>query len=105
MATIQVCCPNCNGLNVVKYGRQPNGTQRYRCHNPNCERQVFLLDYHNRPKMPELKRQIIEMALSGNDIRETAQKLNISPGTVVEVFDLLTSFGHSTPTTGLTSRA
>ena len=95
MAIVQVRCPTCGGLNVVKYGRQPNGAQRYCCQSPDCERQVFLLNYKNRIRLPEIKRQIIEMALSGNGIRETARQLNISPATVIEVFDLLSNFGSA----------
>lgn len=97
MAIAQVRCPNCDGLNVVKYGRQPNGAQRYRCQSPDCERQVFLLNYQSRPQLPEIKRQIIEMALSGSGIRETARQLNISPAKVIEVFDLLANFGTGAP--------
>ncbi|MBF0590263.1 MAG: IS1 family transposase, partial [Magnetococcales bacterium] len=78
----------------VKYGKQPNGSQRYRCMNPDCERQVFLLDYSDRKRMPEIKRQIIEMALDGKDIRETARILNVSPASVIEVYDQLAEFGR-----------
>ena len=82
MATVEVCCPNCGIKNVVKYGKQPNGTQRYRCQNHVCDRQVFLLEYQNRTKLPEVKRQIIEMALSGSGIRDTARSLGVSPATM-----------------------
>ncbi len=95
MATIEIHCPNCNSRNVVKYGKQPNGAQRYRCMNPDCERQVFLLDYSDRQKLPEIKRQIIEMALAGKDIREAARILNISPATVIEVYEQLAEFGRN----------
>ncbi|MBF0186957.1 MAG: IS1 family transposase [Magnetococcales bacterium] len=95
MATMEVCCPNCNTTNVVKYGRQANGAQRYRCQNLDCERTVFLTDYKDRVRLPEIKRQIIEMALSGSGIRDTARTLGVSPGAVIEVFELLANFGAS----------
>jgi transposase-like protein len=93
MATIKVRCPHCGSHNVVKYGKQPNGTQRYRCQNQECERRIFLLEYQNRETMPEIKRQIIEMALNGTGIRETARRLGVSPATVIEVFEMIASFG------------
>ncbi|MGN7612262.1 IS1/IS1595 family N-terminal zinc-binding domain-containing protein [Magnetococcales bacterium HHB-1] len=94
MATTHVRCPNCNTTNTVKYGKQANGAQRYRCQNPDCERRIFLLDYSGRQKLPEIKRQIIELALTSNtNIRETARILGVSPATVIEVFELMANFG------------
>ena len=43
MAVVSVQCPQCQGIHVVKYGKQTNGTQRYRCNNPDCPRRIFLL--------------------------------------------------------------
>jgi transposase-like protein len=34
MAVVPVQCPQCQSPAVVKYGKQPNGVQRYRCQNP-----------------------------------------------------------------------
>lgn len=95
----QMTCPSCRSMNVVKYGRQPNGAQRYRCHNPDCERQIFLEHYQGRSKkeITSVKHQIIEMALSGAGIRDTARALGVSPATVIEVFDLIANFGHGFP--------
>ena len=47
MAVVAVQCPECGSEEVVKYGRQPNGEQRYRCNNRDCARRIFLLQYHN----------------------------------------------------------
>ena len=33
MAFVQVQCPDCHRTDVVQYGKQANGTQRYRCNN------------------------------------------------------------------------
>ena len=68
---------------VVKYGQQPNGAQRYRCMNPHCQRRIFLLQYHNTGWMPQIKQHIVEMALNGSGIRDTARVLGVSPGTVI----------------------
>jgi len=67
----------------VKYGQQPNGAQRYRCNNPNCQRQIFLLQYHNTGWVPQVKRQMVDMALNGSGIRDTARMLGVSPTTVL----------------------
>jgi transposase-like protein len=67
----------------VKYGRQPNGEQRYRCTNLHCLRQIFLLRYHNTGWEPAVKQQMVEMALNGSGIRDTARVLGVSPTTVL----------------------
>jgi insertion element IS1 protein InsB len=67
----------------VKYGQQPNGEQRYRCNNPSCQRQIFLLQYHNTGWEPEVKQRMVEMALNGSGIRDTARVLGVSLTTVM----------------------
>jgi transposase-like protein len=67
----------------LKYGQQPNGEQRYRCNNPHCRRRIFLLQYHNTGWEPEVKQQMVEMALNGSGIRDTARVLGVSPTTVI----------------------
>ena len=42
MALVPVQCPQCQGVHVVKYGKQANGTQRYRCNNAACTRRIVL---------------------------------------------------------------
>ena len=69
MAIVAVQCPECGSSEVVKYGQQPNGEQRYRCNNPHCQRRIFLLQYHNTGWVPEVKQQMGEMALNGSGIR------------------------------------
>ena len=85
MAMIAVSCPDCRGLKVVKAGTQPNGAQRYRCQNPACPRTIFQLAYVAHGRRPETQRQIVEMALNGSGIRDTARVLRISPVTVLKV--------------------
>jgi insertion element IS1 protein InsB len=83
VAVIEVQCPDCGSCEVVKNGRQANGEQRYWCKNPNCERTIFLLQYHNNGRLPAVKRQIVDMALNGSGIRDTARVLGVSPTTVM----------------------
>ena len=83
MAVVEVQCPECGSHAVVKYGRQANGAQRFRCNNLDCERRIFLLQYQNKGRLPEIKRQMVDMALNGSGIRDTARVLRVSPTTVL----------------------
>lgn len=68
---------------VVKYGKPPEGKQRFQCRNLACQRQTFLLEYTNKGFLQEVKTQIVDMALNGSGIRETARVLKVSPTTVM----------------------
>jgi transposase-like protein len=48
-----------------------------------CERRIFLVRYHNIGRLPEVKRQMVDMALKGSGIRDTARVLGVSPTTVI----------------------
>ena len=85
MAMMAVSCPECHSIQVIKAGKQPNGTQRYRCQNPTCERTIFQLTHVAHGRLPETQRQIVEMALNGSGIRDTARVLRVSPVTVLSV--------------------
>ena len=76
-------CPHCQSTEVIKAGKQANGTQRYQCQNGQCARRIFLLQYQDRGRMPEIRRQVVDMALNGSGIRDTARGLRISPTTVL----------------------
>ncbi len=83
MVLIPVFCPNCNSDHVVKLGKSENGKQRYLCQEPECATKSFLLDYSYNGSLPEVKEQIIDMALNGSGVRDTARVLKISPTTVI----------------------
>ena len=59
------------------------GTQRYLCQNIICAKSSFLLDYHNRGCLPEVKNLIIDMSLNASGVRDTARSLHISTNTVL----------------------
>jgi insertion element IS1 protein InsB len=80
---IDVKCPDCMSSNVVKNGHYPNGEQRFCCKNLECDRTSFMLHYHNKGWLPETKTAIIDMAMNGSGIRDTARVLGISPSTVI----------------------
>jgi transposase-like protein len=56
----------------VQYGKQANGTQRYRCNNLACPRTIFLLQYHDKGRLPAVKQQIVDMTLNGSGVREAS---------------------------------
>jgi insertion element IS1 protein InsB len=78
-----VLCPTCQSINVVRHGRSAEGKPRYRCYNPDCQRCTFILNYSYQGRLPEVKQQILDMAVNGSGIRDTARVLQISPSTVI----------------------
>jgi transposase-like protein len=80
---IAVTCPYCQTDQIAKRGKTDAGKQRYRCQNLNCPHQSFLLNPAYKGRLPEIKTQIIDMALNGSGIRDTALVLGISTDTVI----------------------
>jgi insertion element IS1 protein InsB len=85
MVYVPVQCPRCQRTEVIKAGKQANGTQRYQCQNGRCERRIFLLQYLDRGRVLEIRRQMVDLALNGSGIRDTARVLRISPTTVIAI--------------------
>ena len=83
MALVPVYCLHCHSDQVVRRGKTDTGKQRYLCQNTVCPRRTFILDYRHRGRLPEVKRQIIDMAVNGSGIRDTARVLRISKDTVL----------------------
>jgi transposase-like protein len=77
-------CPHCQGTDIVRHGITRQGKQRYRCRS--CRQgggRTFLLDYSYAGQSPEIKEQIVEMAINASGIRDTARVLHVSPTTVI----------------------
>ncbi len=83
MVLIPMCCPHCDSDQVVKRGKTDTGKQRYLCQNDECLHRTFILDYSYRAYLPEVKQQIIDMAMNGSGVRDTGRVLGISKDTVV----------------------
>jgi len=77
-------CPNCQGTNIIRYGKTRQGKKRYLCQETLCDGRTFLLDYSYAGQSPEVKQQIIDMAMNASGIRDTARVLKISPTTVIK---------------------
>jgi transposase-like protein len=52
MTLIPIRCPYCQSEQVIKGGQTDTGKQRYRCHNPDCSHQSFLLDLAYKDRSP-----------------------------------------------------
>ncbi len=83
MVLIPILCPHCESDQVVKRGKTENGKQRYLCQNKACATKTFILDYSYNGRLPEVKKKIIDMAVNGSGVRDTARVLEISPNTVI----------------------
>ena len=84
MALVHVQSPYCQSIDVMKYGKQASGTQRYRCNNPACARRIFLLQYYDKGRLPAIKPQIVDMALNGSGVRDIVRILGVSSTAVIE---------------------
>ena len=59
MTCIAVHCLHCHSEQTVKRGKIHRGTPRSLCQNTACTTGSFLLDYHNRGCLPEVRQTII----------------------------------------------
>jgi transposase-like protein len=60
MVYAPVQCPHCQSTAVIKADKQANGYQRYQCQNGQCARRIFLLQYQDRGRVPEIRRQVVD---------------------------------------------
>ena len=81
MATMKIKCIHCGSEEVVKVGKQKNGTPRCKC--KKCQK-TFQTKYVNKGALPETKKMIIKMSVNGSGIRDTARVLGISKDTVMK---------------------
>ena len=79
----KVICPRCGSEHIVKSGKTKQGVQRYICRNQDCSKKSFLRTYQNKAYETGIKEQIIDMAINGSGIRDTARVLKIDKNTVI----------------------
>ena len=84
MITHVLRCPYCQETDSVRHGTTPDGKQRYRCRACPERGRTFLLEYAYAGQSPEVKQQIVDMALNASGIRDTARVLPVSPTTVIK---------------------
>ena len=66
---------------MARPGKASNGTAAA---SSRCAGRTFLLDYAYAGQSPEVKRQIVDMAMNASGIRDTARVLHVSPTTVIK---------------------
>src|SRR5262245_34332661 len=81
MITLVLHCPYCDGVDIVRHGTSPQGKQRYRCREKLCQGRTFLLDYAYPCQSQHVKNQMVDLALNGSGIRDTARVLHVSTRT------------------------
>ena len=85
MITQALHCPYCQGTDIVRHGTTPEGKQRYRCRTCCLGRgRTFLLEYTYAGQSPDVKQQIVDMAMNASGIRDTSRVLHVSPTTVLK---------------------
>jgi len=85
MALVHVHCPQCHRIDVVPYGLQANGTQRYRCNHLARARTIFLRQDQDEGRLPAVKQHIVAMTLNGSGVRDIVRALRVSAATVINV--------------------
>lgn len=79
----KITCPLCDSNHITQAGRNAHGEQRYRCQEPDCLTQTFMLKYRYRAYEPGIKEKVIDMAINGSGIRDTGRVLKIDKNTVI----------------------
>jgi insertion element IS1 protein InsB len=87
MTSVLVHGPDWQGVDVVRYGKQRHGPQRYRWNTTDGPRHIFLCEYRNHGRLPAVQHQMVDMALKGSGMRDTARVLRGSPTTVLSTLN------------------
>ena len=82
MAKIDVVCKHCGAVEgVMRNGKSKSGAQRYYCRQ--CLG-TFQLSYSYNGRQEGIAERIVEMAMNGSGVRDTARVLGISNTTVIK---------------------
>lgn len=79
--TIQVKCPYCHALKVVKNGKKKSGEQNFLCRN--CNRQ-FQQHYQKADCRPEMKELALKLLVRNSGIRDIEAVLGIHRQTILK---------------------
>jgi len=82
---VKVRCPCCGSEKVSKNGYNRAGKQVYNCNNHECTRHNFVAYYSYKAYEPEIRKQVLKMAVDCTGIRATGRILGISKDTVTAI--------------------
>lgn len=77
---IEVVCPDCCSVKIVKNGVKKTGKQNLLCRD--CKRQ-FQCEYHNKGSDPQVKEKLVRMLVRGSGVRDCMAVLGVSFGCVL----------------------
>ena len=83
--TVTVKCPHCGSEKVSKNGHNKTGKQVYNCNNTECDRRNFVEEYTYKAYNPEVRKQVLKMAVDCTGTRATGRILGISKDTVTAI--------------------
>ena len=82
MVLVPITCLPCGSIDVIRHGQTSNEKQRFLCRNEGCGK-TFIQGYSAKGRLPESKQRIVDMAINGSGIRDTARVLGVSTDTVI----------------------
>ncbi len=82
MVLVPIRCLHCGSVDVIRYGLTSNEKQRFLCRNEGCGK-TFIREYSDKGRLPDIKQRIVDMAVNGSGVRDTARVLGISTDTVI----------------------
>ena len=83
--TVAVKCPICTSENISKNGHNATGKQVYNCNNQACKRRTFVEEYTYNACKPEIRKQVLKMAVECTGTRATGRILGISKDSVTAI--------------------
>ena len=80
-----VKCPFCGSEKVSKNGHNKTGKQVYNCNNSKCSHRNFVEEYTYKAYNPEVRKQVLKMAVDCTGTRATGRILGIFKDTVTAI--------------------
>ena len=82
---ITITCPHCGSDRISKNGHNKKGKQVYNCNNAECSHRNFVEEYTYKAYNPDVRKQVLKMAVDCNGTRATGRILGISKDTVTSI--------------------
>jgi len=82
VAVIEVSCVCCSSTDVVRNGKSITEEQRYRCCAIHCGKTVQLFHRYTACEKG-VRERMVDMALNGSGVRDTARVLSVGVSTVI----------------------